>query len=262
MNYKVQFSQIEKNIFNTIERDSMRLSTMSVYSILINNADENGICNLSYKQIIARAKRKNKMVLSMLKRRIDLLSELGLIKVIVKKLSDVKQKYSYEIIRKIERFKVEKNENKNEKENEKKNESDAFERIEDTSFIKNNEVHNIKSKTKIYNNIYIKDFDIAKKIALELFKVFKVKKEIIKNTVLQRLQEVYQNINEKGAKRYITTMILNTILFFEKLSKQHNINLVTRNRKNKTARKQNFVGRTYDKEDYESMFDDPSSAFC
>lgn len=57
-------------------------------------------------------------------------------------------------------------------------------------------------------------------------------------------------------------MILNTVIFFEKLSKQHNINLVTRNRKNKTTRKQNFVGRTYDKEEYESMFDDPSSAFC
>ncbi|MGL5067521.1 MAG: hypothetical protein ACRC6T_06790, partial [Sarcina sp.] len=150
MNYKVKFSDIEKNIFNTVERDNMRLSAMSVYGVMINSADENGICTLSYKQIMARTKRKYKMVSSMLKRRIDLLAELGLIKIIKEQVTVSKQRYSYEIVRKTDDF-MEKNGKKNEKENRKGNEVSNFESIEDTSFIDHAPMQKTKSKENLYN---------------------------------------------------------------------------------------------------------------
>ncbi|MGL5068805.1 MAG: hypothetical protein ACRC6T_13490, partial [Sarcina sp.] len=153
-----------------------------------------------------------------------------------------------------------KNGKKNEKENRKGNEVSNFESIEDTSFIDHAPMQKTKSKENLYNT-YIKDLSTAKNIALSLFKELKIKKDIIKNSVLKRVSEVYKTINEKGAEKYINTIILNTVAFFEVLSKKYNMQVVINKKSFKKKRVSNFEGRKFSKADFEDMYDDPSIAF-
>ena len=261
MNYKIKFSDMEKNIFNTIERDNIRLSAMSVYGVMVSSMGDDGICTLTYKQIITRTKRKYKMVLSMLKRRIDILAKLGFIEIIKEQLTKVKQRYSYKIIRRANFFTQKKNEKENENGN--KNDVHSFESFETTSFIEPVIVQKTKLKENLYNT-YIKDLSIAKEITVNLFKQLKIKKNIIKNSVLKRVSEVYKTINEKGAEKYITAIILNAVSYFEVLSKKHNMQLVSnkRNSKNKRSKRvSNFEGRSISKAEFDDLYDDPSLAF-
>ena len=260
MNYKAEFSQSEKNIFNTVERDNMRLSAMSVYGVMINSFECGDVCTLSYKQIIFRTKRKYKMVLSMLKRRIELLEKLGLIKIIRNQLSVSKQKYSYKVIRKSDSFEPVENGKENHNENEKKNGADRLESVEDISFIDYESIQKPKQKEILYNT-YIKDLSIAKEITVKLFKELKIKKDIIKNSVLKRVSEIYKTINEKGAEKYISTIILNTVMYFEVLSRKYNAKLVINKRVGK-RKFSSFEGRTRTKEEYEELYDDPALGFC
>ena len=258
MNYKVKFSDIEKNIFNMIEMDKMRHSAMSVYAVMINSTGDSEVCTLSYKQIIFKTKRNFKMSSSMLKRRIEKLEELGLIKIIKEKISSAKQKYSYKIVRKAETHIIEKNEKQNEKENEK----NSIESIENTSFIDGESVQNSKSKN-IYN-IYIKDIDVARDIAKELLKKLNIRKEIIKNTVIEKVEQVYKTINEFGARAYISTLISNTVLFFEALSKKINMKVAkmkSKSREKSSKRVKNFTERNISEKEFEDMYDNPALAF-
>ena len=263
MNYKVKFSDREINMFNTIERDNIRLSAMSVFGVMVSSMGDDDICSLTYKQIIFRTKRKYKMVLSMLKRRIDKLLELGFIEIIKEQVTKTKQRYSYKIIRKSESFIDIRNGKENGKRNGKENETHTLESVETTNFVECTSIQNTKSKKNLYNT-YIKDLSIAKEITVNLFKELKIKKDIIKNSVLKRVSEVYKTINEKGADKYITAIILNAVTYFDILSKKHNMQLASnkRNSKNKRSKRvSNFEGRTISKAEYDDLYDDPSLVF-
>ena len=261
MNYKIKFSDMEKNIFNTIERDNIRLSAMSVYGVMVSSMGDDGICTLTYKQIITRTKRKYKMVLSMLKRRIDILAKLGFIEIIKEQLTKVKQRYSYKIIRRPNFFTQKKNVKENENKNGNKNDVHSFESFETTSFIEPVIVQKTKLKENLYNT-YIKDLSIAKEITVNLFKQLKIKKNIIKNSVLKRVSEVYKTINEKGAEKYITAIILNAVSYFEVLSKKHNMQLALNKRKEKKKKISNFTQREKSKYSNDELYDNPALAFA
>ena len=233
ISYKETFTKEEKMILNTIENEGMRLSCMSVFGIMI-NAATNNICDLSYKKIMKKSRKYKYSSTSMLKRRIDKLKELGLIEVTKKNKTICLVKNCYKIIRKKY---VDINE-ENEKRNEKENEPYIPKHTENTTVIGSPNIRNIELENTIYT--YIKDVDTATTITKNLLKDLKIKKEIIRNSVIARVKQVYMKIHTKGATNYITRMIINAVAYFQETSKQVNIKL-KKSKGNK--RKSNFKGR-------------------
>lgn len=87
--YKIRFSKKEKELLNTIERENVRLSTMSLYSYLIKLSmkdEENGgdgSLSFSYRPFLKKYNRSHKHIaLGSIKKRLSLLSDLGLLTII------------------------------------------------------------------------------------------------------------------------------------------------------------------------------------
>lgn len=81
--YKRKFNDKEMNIFNTMENELVRQSTMSVYSYFMKLIEEDGVNGellISYRKFIKRYNYYHKKIcLSTMKNRIDCLEELGLL---------------------------------------------------------------------------------------------------------------------------------------------------------------------------------------
>ena len=81
--YKRKFNDREMNIFNTMENELVRQSTMSVYSYFMKLIDEHGVDGellISYRNFIKRYNHYHKKIcLSTMKNRIDCLEGLGLL---------------------------------------------------------------------------------------------------------------------------------------------------------------------------------------
>ena len=76
---------------------------------------------------------------------------------------------------------------------------------------------------------------------------------------MKRVSEVYKTINEKGADKYITAIILNAVSYFEALSKKHNMQLALNKRKEK---KKKISQREKSKYSNDELYDNPALAFA
>ena len=108
-NYKVNFTEQENNLFNTIEKENIRNSVMSLYAYLSGRA-VNGSITFSYRPFLNKYNRNHKKIsLGTLKNRINTLVELGLLTV-----EKVKQSCTYKLNRFLNSLKpIESTENTN-----------------------------------------------------------------------------------------------------------------------------------------------------
>lgn len=229
-NYKVEFTDQENNLFNTIERENTRSSVMSLYAYLAGRA-VNGSITFSYRPFLNKYNRHHqKLSLGTLKNRINTLVELGLVTVV-----KVKQSCTY----KLNRF---------------LNSLNNDESIENTSL--EGDCENLKYINNI-NNIDIdlysnsNEFDSSKyekctsfvdvrNKVRELLKACRVKSNWIKDRVLVKVSKAYRNITVKFLENYILKVIEDARNTYKKnWIKYTNVTV-------KPIRKANFTQREYD----------------
>lgn len=204
-NYKTKFTEKEINSFNTIDRQSTKESTMSLYSYLIQKAEKEieagkgGTLNFSYRQFLKQYNRSHKSIsLGSLKNRIDTLVTLGLITV-----EKIKQSCTY----KLNRF---------------LNSSKPTQYTENTSSECNGSEHkyinnNINIDIDLYSNSE-KEFDSSKyekctslvdvrNKVRKLLKIKKVKSSWIVERVFVKVTQNYRKITVRFLESYILKTI-------------------------------------------------------
>ncbi|XZM35435.1 plasmid replication protein (plasmid) [Clostridium perfringens] len=195
-NYKVTFTEKEKNLLNTIESDKVRHGAMSIYAYLILQS-EYGYVHFTFRKFTKKYNRKHtKISPSTLKNRVDLLVLLGLVEVI-----KAKQFCTYKINRFLDSSKDDEDvENTN---------SDAD--CNCPKIASNNiDIDLYSNSPKEFDpNKYKKCtslIDVRRK-ATELLKIKKVKSSWIKERVLIKVTQNYRKITVKFLENYILKII-------------------------------------------------------
>lgn len=230
-NYKVNFTEQENNLFNTIEKENIRNSVMSLYAYLSGRA-VNGSITFSYRPFLNKYNRNHKKIsLGTLKNRINTLVELGLLTV-----EKVKQSCTY----KLNRF---------------------LNSLKPTLDTENTSLECNGSEHKYINNINNIDIDLysnsnnefdssryekctslvdVRNKVRELLKACRVKSSWIKDRVLVKVSKAYRNITVKFLENYILKAIEDAINTYKKnWIKYTNVTV-------KPVREANFTQREYD----------------
>ncbi|EOU1110504.1 plasmid replication protein [Clostridium perfringens] len=230
-NYKVNFTEQENNLFNTIEKENIRNSVMSLYAYLSGRA-VNGSITFSYRPFLNKYNRNHKKIsLGTLKNRINTLVELGLLTV-----EKVKQSCTY----KLNRF---------------------LNSLKPTLDTENTSLEGNGSEHKYINNINNIDIDLysnsnnefdssryekctslvdVRNKVRELLKACRVKSSWIKDRVLVKVSKAYRNITVKFLENYILKAIEDAINTYKKnWIKYTNVTV-------KPVREANFTQREYD----------------
>ncbi|EDT26095.1 hypothetical protein [Clostridium perfringens] len=230
-NYKVNFTEQENNLFNTIEKENIRNSVMSLYAYLSGRA-VNGSITFSYRPFLNKYNRNHKKIsLGTLKNRINTLVELGLLTV-----EKVKQSCTY----KLNRF---------------------LNSLKPTLDTENTSLECNGSEHKYINNINNIDIDLysnsnnefdssryekctslvdVRNKVRELLKACRVKSSWIKDRVLVKVSKAYRNITVKFLENYILKAIEDAINTYKKnWIKYTNVTA-------KPVREANFTQREYD----------------
>ena len=246
MAYKINFTEKELNIFNTIERQSKKESLMSIYSYLLKHSNkESNTLEISFNKLYNMYIRYHKQLgFSTLKKRVNTLKELGLI--VIEKNSKGVNKYLFT------KFTIADNVADNVA-NKKCAETVEITTIEEElkipkylnlSYIDNDIDSNNNSNT---NNEFktlekVNDKSIVINRAKELLKELKVKSSWIKKAVLDKLSKYYSNITIK----YLDSYICKVIMQIRAISVTNFNNLVLSKKNKKTLRFNDYEQRVYD----------------
>lgn len=227
-NYKVNFTEQENNLFNTIEKENIRNSVMSLYAYLSGRA-VNGSITFSYRPFLNKYNRNHKKIsLGTLKNRINTLVELGLLTV-----EKVKQSCTYKLNRFLNSLKpIESTENTNiEADNQK------------LKYINNIDIDLYSNSNNEFDSSRYEKctslVDVRNKVR-ELLKACRVKSNWIKDRVLVKVSKAYRNITVKFLENYILKAIEDAINTYKKnWIKYTNVTV-------KPVREANFTQREYD----------------
>ncbi|WP_415333948.1 plasmid replication protein [Clostridium perfringens] len=230
-NYKVNFTEQENNLFNTIEKENIRNSVMSLYAYLSGRA-VNGSITFSYRPFLNKYNRYHqKLSLGTLKNRINTLVDLGLVTVV-----KVKQACTYKLNRFLNSLKpIESTENTNiEADNQKLKYINNINNIDIDLYSNSNNEFDSSRYEKCTSLV-----DVRNKVR-ELLKVCKVKSNWIKDRVLVKVSKAYRNITVKFLENYILKAIEDARNTYKKnWIKYTNIAV-------KPVREANFTQREYD----------------
>ncbi|KZL88658.1 hypothetical protein [Clostridium magnum] len=277
-NYNIVFNSQELDKFNTLENQKNKDSVMSIYSYLLklNNTtnakyEKAGLSHLkeatklsiSMRDFIEKYKRCHpKMSIRTLKKRIDLLIELGLIAV-----EKFKNSFTYSFFR----YMVNESVNKN------VNTSEVVEPIENTVLPCDDEKHKYLNSERVsidldsntcsprtpdnfeYEN-YVQDqekvtsWEYISPVIEKLFITMKVKSSWIKGHVIDKLFNNYSNITKKHAVAYVIKAITNARIQSKSNYKKYVINNKTTNEGRTTySRFNDFPQRNYTSEDLKNI---------
>lgn len=202
-NYKVNFTEQENNLFNTIEKENIRNSVMSLYAYLSGRA-VNGSITFSYRPFLNKYNRYHqKLSLGTLKNRINTLVDLGLVTVV-----KVKQACTYKLNSFLNSLKpIESTENANVEEcNEKLKYINNINNIDIDLYSNSNQEFDSSKYEKCTSLV-----DVRNKVR-ELLKFKRVKSNWIKDKVLIAITKNFRNIT----KQFLESYILKTIDNFRK----------------------------------------------
>lgn len=202
-NYKVNFTEQENNLFNTIEKENIRNSVMSLYAYLSGRA-VNGSITFSYRPFLNKYNRNHKKIsLGTLKNRINTLVELGLLTV-----EKVKQSCTYKLNRFLNSLKpIESTENTNiEADNQKLKYINNINNIDIDLYSNSNNEFDSSRYEKCTSLV-----DVRNKVR-ELLNFKRVKSKWIKDKVLIAITKNFRNIT----KQFLESYILKTIENFRK----------------------------------------------
>lgn len=267
----LEFSELVKNILNTIENEKIRSSAKSIYryfKILI--IEGKGSTTISFQKFLKRYsfydkkynRKSNKiMTPQTFKTRVDLLIELGLIK-----RTEYKKTFTYELTLEVPPCLIDNNYNNNNDNNNPPPGNDNEEIITLTDsyfgrFINSaNDEPESKPTTPTTNfGEFISSPDEAVEYVKRVAKELNIRSKWVINSAIANIKSCYSKINKRGAFNYIGK----TILKLQAISKQVYKNTkvycdsIKKYRETNNPKKRlsfnNFTQRDYDEEKMERL---------